>query len=166
MRPPGLKFKLSYNATHGSDEIKVDVTRGEIIEFDIEHRMMINSYSDLADEGETRIHCYSLEEVLIEKMTAMMGRTICRDLYDFHYLIEEGGINLQDVVPEFIRKAKNKGHTPTEFISKVTPKMKTFARDWNSSLSKQMVEDDLPEFQTLWRKSSAHIKYLMKLLEY
>lgn len=68
-----LKFKMSYSATHGSDEIKVDVTRGETIEFDVEHLKVLSNYSDLEEDGETRIYSYSLEEVLIEKITALMG---------------------------------------------------------------------------------------------
>lgn len=160
-----LTFKMIYNATHGADEIKVDVTRGETIEFDIEHRIVLNNYSDLIEKGETRIHCYSLEEVLTEKTTALMGRTIPRDLYDFYYLIEEGGIELQNVYIEFMRKAENKGHNPKEFMDKVMPKMNTFARDWYTNLSKQTTKDELPDFKYLWRKSSGHFKDLLKLLE-
>ncbi|NOX85812.1 MAG: nucleotidyl transferase AbiEii/AbiGii toxin family protein [Chlorobi bacterium] len=158
-----LKFKMEYVATHGSDEIKVDVTRGEIIEFDIEHREVLNNYSDLIKE-ETQIHCYSLEEILIEKATALMGRTIPRDLYDFYYLTEKAGIKLRDVYIEFMRKAENKGHNPNEFMEKVIPKMKTFARDWNTSMSKQMIENELPDFKNLWRKSQVHFKELLRLV--
>jgi len=159
-----LKFKMSYVATHGTDEIKVDVSRGETIEFDVQHRAVFNNYSDLEEEDETRIHCYSLEEILIEKTTALMGRTIPRDLYDFNYLIEEEGIELQDIYIEFMRKAENKGHNPKEFMDKLMPKMKTFARDWYISLGKQMTEGELPEFKNLWRKSSGNFKELLKLL--
>ena len=155
---------MSYVATHGSDEIKVDVTREETIEFDIQQRVVLNNYSDLEEEDKTRIHCYSLEEILIAKTTALMGRTIPRDLYDFDYLIKEG-IELRDVYIEFMRKAENKGHNPKEFMDKVMPKMKTFARDWNNSLGKQMTEDELPDFKNLWRKSSGHFKELIKLID-
>ncbi len=160
-----LKFKMSYVATHGSDEIKVDITRGETIEFDVQHRIVLNKYSDLEEEDETRIHCYSLEEVLIEKITALMGRTIPRDLYDFYYLTEEGGIKLRDVYTEFMRKAKNKGHNPKELINKVLSKKETFARDWHTSLGKQMTKDELPDFKNLWRKLLSHLKKLLKLLD-
>jgi len=93
-----------------------------------------------------------------------MGRTIPRDLYDFYCLIEEEGIDIQDVYIEFMRKAENKGHNPKEFMNKVRPKMKTFARDWYNSLSKQMTENELPEFKNLWRKSQTHFKKLLKLI--
>jgi len=159
-----LKFKMSYSATHGTDEIKVDVTRSETIEFTVEDRIVLNTYSDL-EQDETRIHSYSLEEVLIEKITALMGRTIPRDLYDFDYLIEEEGLQLKEIYIEFMRKAENKGHNPKEFIDKVMPKMKTFARDWDTSLGKQMTRDELPNFKNTWRKSYGHFKELMKLLE-
>jgi predicted nucleotidyltransferase component of viral defense system len=161
-----LKFKMSHVATHGSDEIKVDITREETIEFDVQHQVVLNNYSDLEEEDRTRIHCYSLEEILIEKTTALMGRTIPRDLYDFDYLIEEEGIELRDVYIEFMRKAENKGHNPKEFMDKVMPKMTTFARDWNTSLGKQMTEDELPDFKNLWRKSSGHFKELLKLIDH
>ncbi|PCI97674.1 MAG: hypothetical protein COB15_07405 [Flavobacteriales bacterium] len=159
-----LKFKISYQATHGSDEIKMDVTRGEKIEFDVEQRLMLHNYSDLDEEDETRINSYSLKEVLIEKITALMGRTIPRDLYDFDYLVEEG-MELEEVYIEFMRKAENKGHNPKDFIDKVMPKMKTFERDWETSLGKQMNKNELPNFKNLWRKSTANFKDLMKLLE-
>lgn len=160
-----LKFRLKYIATHGSDEIKVDVTRGETIIFEVDHRILLNSYSDLEDEDETQIYCYSTKEVLIEKITALMGRTIPRDLFDFNYLIEEEGLELKEVYIEFIRKSENKGHNPKEFIDKVTPKMNTFKRDWDTSLSSQMTKDQLLDFKNTWRKSSGHFKELMKLLE-
>lgn len=160
-----LKFKMRYVATHGSDEIKIDITRGEIIEFDVDHRVVLSNYSDIGEEDETQIHCYSLEEILIEKITALMGRTIPRDLYDFDYLVEEVGIELQDVFVEFRRKAENKGHNPKEFLDKVMPKIKTFAKDWYISLGKQMTEDELPDFKNLWRKSSGHFKDLSRLME-
>lgn len=160
-----LKFKINYNATHGSDEIKVDVTRGEIIVFDVDHRKVLSNYSDLAEENETLIYCYSLEEVLIEKITALMGRTIPRDLYDFNYLIEEEGLELQEVYIEFMRKAENKGHNPKEIIDKLLPKKNTFKRDWDTSLGKQIAKDKLPDFENTWRKTLGYFRELLRLLE-
>jgi predicted nucleotidyltransferase component of viral defense system len=47
---------------------------------------MLNQYSDIEEEGDIIIQSYGLEEIVIEKMAALMGRTIPRDLYDFDYL--------------------------------------------------------------------------------
>ncbi len=70
----------------GSRDLKIDITRGEVLETEIESKSIFRIYSDL-EEGFV-LQCYSLSEVLIEKMAALMGRTEPRDLYDFWYLTE------------------------------------------------------------------------------
>jgi len=56
--------------------LKVDVTRKEILEFDLVYKNIFSEYSDL--DKKFQVKCYSLSEVLIEKMAAVMGRTIPR----------------------------------------------------------------------------------------
>ena len=68
----------------GSRDLKIDITRGEVLETEVENKSIYRSYSDL--EEDFSLQCYSLAEVLIEKMAALMGRTEPRDLYDFWYL--------------------------------------------------------------------------------
>ena len=72
----------------------MDISRGEKLEFDINSLKMLNQYSDISEEEEVTIQCYGLEEVVIEKMAALMGRTLPRDLYDFEYLTNTEGIDL------------------------------------------------------------------------
>ena len=62
----------------GSRDLKIDITRGEILETDAESKSIFRTYSDLKEEF--KLKCYSLSEVLIEKMAALMGRTEPRDL--------------------------------------------------------------------------------------
>lgn len=64
------------------------------------------TYSDL--EAEFKLQCYSLSEVLIEKMAALMGRTEPRDLYDFWYLTEVERIDTSEHSVSFHHKAKGK----------------------------------------------------------
>jgi len=52
--------------------LKIDITRGEVLETDIENKSIFRSYSDL--EEEFNLNCYSLAEVLIEKNTAKCSR--------------------------------------------------------------------------------------------
>jgi predicted nucleotidyltransferase component of viral defense system len=63
----------------GSRDVKVDITRGEILEFPVEELKVFINYSDLPEESFS-LQCYSLSEILIEKMAALMGRTEPRDL--------------------------------------------------------------------------------------
>lgn len=66
----------------GSRDIKIDITRGEKMEFFPEQRNVYITYTDLPEDSFV-LSCYPLSEVLIEKMAALMGRTEPRDLYDF-----------------------------------------------------------------------------------
>jgi predicted nucleotidyltransferase component of viral defense system len=160
-----IKFKIDYEGPHGKDSIKVDITRGEKMVFDVENRKVFNQYSDLEEEDEIIIKSYSLNEVLVEKMAALMGRTIPRDLYDFDYLLEEEGLKLEDVFIEFMLKAENKSHDPKNLLAKVSAKEATFKRDWETSLSNQMKKEDLPEFKNLWRKALSNLKEAINLME-
>lgn len=159
-----IKFNLSYTGTHGSDKIKIDLTRGENIVCGTTEQYVLKGYSDIEEE-DFSIQVYTLKEVLIEKLVALMGRTIPRDLFDFNYLTEVCGMELHDVYIEFMIKAENKGHHPMKFIDKVAVKEGLFKRDWDTSLSKQMRKEDLPEFNTLWRKAINQFKALMKMME-
>ena len=161
-----IRFKLAFKGPHGSDTIKVDLTKGEVILFPVEQKPVLNIYSDLEEEEKIIIKAYSLKEVLIEKLVALMGRTIPRDLYDFHYLTEIEGIELEEVYIEFMRKAENKNHNPREFIDKVKPKETSLKRDWEKTLSGQIRKDELPSFKELWRKASVKFKKLMELVDY
>jgi predicted nucleotidyltransferase component of viral defense system len=86
-----LAFYVNYTgplqANINLRDIKIDITRAEVLEFDIEKRKVFREYSDLPEEMFS-LQCYSLSEVLIEKMAALMGSTEPKDLYDFWHLTE------------------------------------------------------------------------------
>lgn len=99
--------------------------------------------------------------MVIEKMAALMGRTVPRNLYDFKYLTSAEGVELQDVFYEFERKAEHKGQNPAEFIEKVTGKRKTFENAWKDNLSHQIKE--LPNFKDVWRDFNKQLRKLKKI---
>ncbi len=140
-----------------SRDLKVDITRGEILEFDFVQKKVITSYTDLIDY-EININCYSLYEVLIEKMTALIGRSIPRDLYDLWYLLEYEKLNIDEFYFEFERKALNKGHNPKVFADKVQAKKAVFEREWKNSLQNQI--HDLPDFSQVMRELRKHFRKL------
>lgn len=158
-KPTGsLKFIINYvaplNAALGSRYMKVDVTRGETLEFDLSDRPVFYKYSDIPEDF--NVKCYSLSEVLIEKMTAVMGRTIPRDIYDLWYLFEYEGMDLADHNIEFESKARNKGHDPTKFREKLENTEATYKRDWQISLGNQI--PNLPDFKDVMRELNKHIR--------
>lgn len=157
-----IKFFIEYVGPLGGkgDHVKIDISRGDKLEFDVELRKMLNRYSDLAEEEEIIIQSHGLEEIVIEKMAALMGRTIPRDLYDFEYLTNTEGIELQDVFYEFQRKAEHKDHNPAEFVQKVTEKEQILEKAWTNNLSHQI--KDFRKFEDVWRDFNKQLRKFEK----
>jgi uncharacterized protein len=138
-----------------SRDIKIDITRGEKMEFAPVHKKAVITYTDLPKDSFI-LQCYSLSEIVIEKMTALMGRTEPRDLYDFWYLMEVERLNMADHHIEFTNKATHKGHRPELFGEKVLKKEKAFERDWIKKLGNQI--HDLPEYNGVFRGIKRYLK--------
>jgi|ERR1035437_369275 predicted nucleotidyltransferase component of viral defense system len=139
----------------GSRDLKIDITRGEILETEIESKSIYRNYSDL--EEDFKLNCYSLAEVLIEKMAALMGRTEPRDLYDFWYLTEVERIRVAEHAIPFHSKAERKKHEPKDFAKKVLSKESAFKRDWENKLASQI--HDLPKYDDVFREAKRHFKF-------
>ncbi len=137
----------------GSRQVKIDITRNEILEFEPQEKPVFIHYSDFEDFN---VLSYSLSEVIIEKMCALMGRTQPRDLYDLWYLFEYDKMDIKHTWPEFERKAKNKGHEPADFAKKVQSKFNSFKGRWQGSLANQI--QDLPDFNTVTRELNKHFR--------
>ena len=154
-----LAFYINYvgplHAAINSRDIKIDITRGEILEYPIETKSIFILYTDLPAES-FFLACYPLAEILIEKMTALMGRTEPRDLYDFWHLTENERMDTEYHKPEFERKARHKGHDPALFEQKVLAKEKNLSQGWQRKLEDQVY--NLPKFADVFRESKRHFK--------
>ena len=150
-----IDYVASLQGSMGSRDLKIDITRGEILETEIEHKTIFRNYSDL--EEDFNLQCYSLAEVLIEKMTALLGRTEPRDLYDFWYLAEVERIDVTDHLLEFQNKVQRKKQDPKKFMKKILSKETAFKRDWEKKLVSQI--HDLPEYEKVFREAKRHFKF-------
>ncbi len=150
-----INFYIEYTGPLGGayKQVKIDITRKEILEFEPLMKPVFIHYSDLKA---FTILSYPLEEVLIEKMCALMGRTQPRDLYDLWHLLEYEKMNIRHNWPEFERKAKNKGHTPSAFKERVESKLNGFKGRWQGSLASQI--KDLPDFDLVVRELNKHFR--------
>ena len=152
------QFYIDYVATlqgnMGSRDLKIDITRGEKLETEIETKTIFRTYSDL--EEDFNLQCYSLAEILIEKMTALMGRTEPRDLYDFWYLTEIENTDISEYCCEFQNKAQHKKQHQDKLLEKVLSKETPFRRDWEKKLSSQI--HDLPDFDRVFREAKRNMK--------
>jgi len=88
--------------------IKLDLTLYEILVLKRADLPLIHPYSD---KCEAIIPTYCLEEILAEKLRALLTRTQARDFYDVWNLLKYHGdeIQLPEVVSTFHRKRRYKG---------------------------------------------------------
>ena len=159
-----FNFYLAYTGPLGgagaNKDIKVDISQNELIYNVPEEKQIINTYSDL--EEEYSILCYSLGEVIAEKMRSIMQRTAPRDIYDLWYLFEVEGQDIEDNVFAFQEKAKHKGYDPNELTKVIEQKEKSFAKQWREHLTNQMTE--IPDFNDVMRELGKHLRKFRKFI--
>lgn len=150
-----IYFIASLGGKIQNKSVKIDITRGEKLLFSPEKRLIFQTYPDL-EKQEFSFFCYPLEEIIIEKLVALMGRTQPRDLYDVWYLLEEEQVDLDFLKLEFDTKAVHKGHKPDDFQSIFEKKERQFRASWQQYLAHQI--GDLPEFDAVWRAVGRHFR--------
>jgi uncharacterized protein len=143
-------------ARPGSRHLKVDVTRGELLLYPLSERKLVAPYSDYP--ADAALSVYTLEEILTEKLCALMGRTEPRDLYDVYSLFEQGDLDLQLVPEGFAAKSKHKGQNSSGLDRALTNKAETFERLWESRLAVQV--QDLPHANDVLRTVRRHLRGL------
>jgi predicted nucleotidyltransferase component of viral defense system len=140
----------------GSRHLKVDVTRGELLLYHPAERPLQAPYGDYPT-GVT-LPTYTLEEILTEKLCALMGRTEPRDLYDVYCLFEWGDADLSFLPADFSTKCRHKGQQPGRLDEVLTGKEGTLKRLWASRLSVQVPE--LPHLNEVLRAVRRHLRGL------
>ncbi|TVR79645.1 MAG: hypothetical protein EA409_09025 [Saprospirales bacterium] len=68
---------------NANKRVKVDVSKSKQLELDPEMQGTFLGYSV---QAEHKLLCYSLEEILVEKLRAMMQVMQSKDFYDFWHL--------------------------------------------------------------------------------
>lgn len=123
---------------------KLDMTLYEILVLKPVSLPLIHPYSD---KCEAIIPTYCLEEILAEKLRALLTRTRARDLYDVWNLLKHhrDKIQIQQVVSTFHRKRQYKSVPFKNWVNSLTPsRLVDFERAWEASLARQL--RDLPKF--------------------
>jgi predicted nucleotidyltransferase component of viral defense system len=142
------------SARLGSRHLKVDVTRGELLLDPPVDRALHAPYSDYPSG--TMLPTYTLVEILIEKLCALMGRTEPRDLYDVYWLFEWGDVDIGSVLGGFPAKARHKGQERDRLDEALSRKEDTLGRLWRSRLALQV--RDLPDFDEIIRVVRRHLR--------
>ncbi len=155
----GINFYIGYIGPLGGQgqkkRVKVDISKSEILVFE---PVLKNLHLVYSDQEEHQLLCYSLEEVLIEKMRSVMQRMQARDYYDIWYLLEIFGMDIDFYTPEFTEKCEQKGYEAKNFPETLEKRKAQYKGRWTSSMSDQIRE--LPDFEQVEREVDRHIRKL------
>lgn len=143
--------------------IRLDISRGEYLAFATEQRSVLHRYSDSHHLTHEHITCYSLAEMLAEKIRAICGQRrfiIARDLYDICQ-IAQSGISFEAIISVLPAKFAAKGvDLPVSIVADLERKQALFAEDWDRRLAHLLPLGDPLTFDTAW---SATIRLLRDL---
>lgn len=142
----------------GSRDIKVDFTLSEKLIFPIKTLAVHSGYGDVIDR---KIAVYSLEEILTEKLCAIIGRTEPRDIFDANYLFALKEIDFYRIADAFKEKAEFKGIDPTRLIDALERKKPTLSRMWETRLRHQI--KDLPHLDEVLRELNRSLRNHLEL---
>lgn len=150
-----IDFVGPLQARLGNRNIKVDFTLEEQIICKVDKREVVATYSDCKGQS-GRLEVYSLEEILIEKLCALIGRTEPRDLYDAHFLLGMKELDSQLVADFFPEKARNKNIDPSRLPTILKDKRAIIERLWDTRLGHQV--EELPYLETVIRETNQYLR--------
>lgn len=133
-------------------EVKVDITINERLVLPLKEKPVLKGYEEYADlPDDAIILVYSLEEILVEKVIALVdrARNEPRDLYDVWYLTGREKMDLSILVPEITSKLEFRGKRLKGVDQEFGRKEARLRKLWQMRLSNQMV--DLPQFEEVYR---------------
>jgi predicted nucleotidyltransferase component of viral defense system len=143
-------------------KIKIEIILYEILLFTQIDKKIIHQYSDQISINPNAVPCYSIEEMLAEKLRSLIQRsyTAPRDYYDIWYLSNNiKDLNWPKIVAAFHEKMKFKNHTFTsvdQFINEDNDKKLKAA--WRNSLAHQIPGAQLPEYEAVISNLSSLFK--------
>lgn len=148
------------HATRGTAPgLRLDITRNEMLAFPPVSRPLFHPFSDTDVLGETRLRCYSLEEVMAEKVRAVLGQRIyavSRDLYDIHSLLEH--VDEQEVKASLPRKLEARAVDPAAIhLHRMTERKDEFRADWARNLVALLPPGAEEEFDDVWNAVADYV---------
>jgi predicted nucleotidyltransferase component of viral defense system len=152
-----INFYISYTGPLGGTgkQVKVDISKDELLKFDVETRPLFKTYSDHIDAS---LKCYSLNEIVTEKMRSLLSRQQPRDFYDLWYLLEHGAVEINDCAAAFEEKALHKALHPERLEQRIAQLIPLFKARWAGSMNEQIKE--LSPFEQVARELKRHFRKL------
>ena len=136
--------------------IKIEIILYELLVFPESGRAITHNYSDKITLESAQIPCYSIEEMLAEKIRALIQRsyTAPRDFYDIWFLQKQyPDLDFSKIVEAFHKKMKFKNLEFTDVDQLINDENdKALRASWKNSLAHQIQAEALPEFDEVKRE--------------
>lgn len=136
------------------DKIKLDISYSDYSMLPIQNRPLYHHYPDADLIISESIISYCLEEILAEKLRALIQRNRPRDCYDIWSVINSNEpIDWTDVKSLFIQKMKHKQMVftgPEQLIDQ--RKTNEMMRSWDRSLALQVSDGRLPNPEVVMKE--------------
>lgn len=159
-----LQFSIYYQGAHPRATpraIRLDITRNETVVFEPVSRRVRHDYSDADEQTGWDWRCYALEEVLAEKLRAVLGQrqyAIARDLYDIYSL---AGSDLDlDAVKAALPEKVAARDVDTDEVSadRMLSRRDEFEDDWRRNLIPLVPEAEKLDFNGIWDETAAFVQ--------
>lgn len=140
--------------------LRLDVTRNEVVVFTPTRREVAHHFTDSEDLGTVALDCYSLDEMMAEKVRAVLGQRIyalSRDLYDIASLREH--VNDENVItglPEKLAVRKVRADTAT--LHRLVDHRDEFETDWERNLAQLLPPNVEATFEHIWNQALEYVQ--------
>lgn len=142
--------------------IKIDISFTEKVLLQPERKKIIHPYSD-SDNVNSVVAVYPINEIISEKLRALMQRNRPRDIYDLYFLSQQVSNEDYPVIYNLLlEKSKDKKLDCCKLESFVNPiKAKRNKRAWENSLGHHLAINKLVDFETAYRRVSDFISNII-----
>ena len=134
--------------------IRMDITRDELLLFPARDQTIFHPYSDAPGFGKLNVSCYSLEEILTEKLRALGGQrrfAISRDLYDIYFL-SRANVKVAEVIRGLPEKFAARGLDMANFDANLLlDRRSEFEKDWQRRLNYLIPAQQAVTFTHTWQ---------------
>jgi predicted nucleotidyltransferase component of viral defense system len=160
---PTTEGKLAYRGPRNppsAPKMKLDLTRDEVLAAPPEWRPIAHPYSD-APAPPVEVACYSIAELMAEKMRALAERCRPRDLYDVVKLHRHSDLagRAGEVARLLSTKCDHAGiSVPTLETIQNSPFVQEVETEWSNMLAHQLPH--LPPFASFWDELPSIFEWL------
>lgn len=130
-----------FSKTGTRHKIKIDISIRQDVVMKPEVSTFVSKYYDI---GSMVIYSMPIEEILAEKMCAIIERDEARDIYDAYFMVRYKGVRYNSELLEKKLKLRNEPYGEKQLVSKIRAMKES---RWNEEL-KYLVKN-LPKLQTV-----------------